>query len=71
MGVWIEIISDVSSPLCGLVTPFMGVWIEILFLTHLTHKRHVTPFMGVWIEISATAFPVLRLQCHSLHGSVD
>ncbi len=29
MGVWIEIISDVSSPLCGLVTPFMGVWIEI------------------------------------------
>ena len=32
VGVWIEIINDVSSPLCGLgVTPFVGVWIEINF----------------------------------------
>ena len=50
-GVWIEIVTSISSPVSSSVTPFAGVWIEMDATFRSDNAILVTPFAGVWIEI--------------------
>ena len=50
VGVWIETVKPLPSPLREHVTPFVGVWIETLLRDNGRYLVSVTPFVGVWIE---------------------